>query len=327
MTDEDFLLNEEGILERIDEYTLYTFYLGFAPELDMSYRSPLRNDDLNPSWDLYVSKYAKRREFMWKDKGAGGSHGDIFRLVMLLFGYQTRYQVLARVKGDFGLGPAIASCERIVTHTDYRPRPRAGVDIRVKSKDFNRLDMAFWKRGNVTREILDDYKTTAFKFYWKYVDQKDPSVAGGMAFAYRIMGKYQLYFPHAEKGNKFRTDLTDRELGGFMQLRYNNPLLVITKSMKDVQCMRSFEYDSVTPRGESTVIPAEFMDYLWTKYDFIVTLFDNDGKHNASAYNVPEMHIPLSTGTKDPYDHCKTHGPSDTAALFKQLFSPWLPSA
>lgn len=109
-----------------------------------------------------------------------------------------------------------------------------------------------------------------------------------------------------------------------MQLRYDSPLLVVTKSMKDVQCMRSFGYDSVTPRGESTVIPAEFMDYFRTRYDFIVTLFDNDGKHNAGAYQVPELHIPLESGEKDPYDFCKTYGPSGTAALFKQLFSPWL---
>lgn len=325
MLEDDFLLDADGILERVDEYSLYCFYLGFAPELDMSYRSPLRDDDLNPSWDLYVSRYAKRREFMWKDKGAGGSHGDIFRLVQLLYGYRNRYQVLVRIKSDFGLGPSIPQTERKVYHSDYRPTPRQGVDIRVKSRPFNRLDLTYWNRGNIGREILDMYNVTAIGCYWKYVDQQAPQKSKDPAYAYRVMGKYQLYFPYEKHENKFRTDMTDRELAGFQQLRYDSPLLVITKSVKDIMCLRSFGYESVSPRGESTMVPDEFLRHFEDRYEHIVTLFDNDGKHKAGKYSYPELHIPLSSGEKDPYDFCKHYGPQATAVLLQQLLHGYCP--
>lgn len=315
----------EELLERVDEYSLYRFYLGFSPELDMSYRSPIREGDLNPSWSLFPSKYIKNREFMWKDKGGGGCHGDVFKLVRMLFGYTNMWQVLARIKGDFDLGPKQENKERVIRYS--APTPSPGVDIRIKSRAFDRFDLNWWKNWNVTKSILEEYKAYALKYYWKYIHQDNPMTPKDPSYAYNVMGKYKLYFPFERAGYRFRTDMTDLELEGFMQLRYDTPLLVITKSMKDIMCLRSFGYDAVSPRGESTLIPGEFLSHFEEKYQHIVTLFDNDGKHKAAAYSYPELHIPITSGQKDPTDFCKRYGPKETGVLLHQLFSPWALSA
>lgn len=322
---DDFITSYEELLERVDEYTLYSFYLGFSPELDMSYRSPIRQGDLNPSWSLFPSKYVKNREFVWKDKGGGGQHGDVFKLIKILFGFTTSWQVLAKVKGDFGFGPSMAAEKKLILYS--APTPPPNVDIRIKSQTYSRFDLNWWKGWNVNKELLAEYKVATLKYYWTYVDQQNPQFPKDPAYAYNVMGKYKLYFPFERREYKFRTDMTDRELEGFAQLRYNSGLLIITKSLKDVMCLRSFGYEAISPRGESTMIPNEFLAHLDSNYPHIVTLFDNDGKHKANEYPYPELHIPISSGTKDPTDFNKKHGPQQTGKLLYQLFEPWAQSA
>jgi hypothetical protein len=85
---DDPWINEDDILERVDEYTLYCHYLGFEPQLGMKYTSPIRvradqYDDF-ASFGMFTSRTKKCVEYMWKDQGLG-IHGDIFDLVRHLF--------------------------------------------------------------------------------------------------------------------------------------------------------------------------------------------------------------------------------------------------
>lgn len=320
--DDDIITTYEELLERVDEYTLYCFYLGFSPELDMSYRSPIRIGDLNPSWSLFVTKYRKNVEYMWKDHGGDGRSGDVFTLVKLLYGLTTQAQVLARIKSDFKMGPMVAGVrQKLVEFTSPTPSPR--VDIRVKSKAFDRFDVNWWKGWGVSRELLEEYKVSRIRYYFKYVDQENALVPNNPSYAYLVMGKYKLYFPFERKQNRFRTDMSDRELEGFQQLRYDSALLIITKSLKDIMCLRGLGYEAVSPRGEHGILPGEFIDHFQSKYSHIITLFDNDGKHRKD-YPYPEKHVPLIEGVKDITDFHKKFGASETAALLNQLTDGYL---
>lgn len=320
---EDEVHTEQELLERVDEYTLYCFYLGFSPELDMLYRSPVREGDLNASWSLFIAMKLKNREYAWKDKGGKGLSGDIFNLVKLMFGLRSTREAMCKIRGDFKLGPAMPGEIKL---TDYGPPvPSEHANIRIKSRTFDRFDLNWWKGWNWDRELLDRYYVKPLKYYWTKVSQANPKTPKTPAYGYNVMGHYKLYFPFERKQDKFRTDMTERELEGFQQLEYNSPVLVVTKSLKDVGCLRSFGYESVSPRGESTLIPEEFMAHFRREYKVILILFDNDGKHRAEAYPEPKIWIPPATGTKDPTDHCKRYGPQPTAELLRQLISPWVP--
>src|SRR5882757_9172407 len=101
---EDFLLGEEDIIQRVDEYTLYCYYLGYDPDPFTKYTSPIRTDDDNPSFGVFHAKRIPNREFGWKDQ-ATGDCGDIFTLVKMIYGYHGKAQAISRICSDFNLGP------------------------------------------------------------------------------------------------------------------------------------------------------------------------------------------------------------------------------
>jgi hypothetical protein len=321
MLEDDILMDENDILERVDEYTLYCHYLQFAPDIGMKYTSPIRPDDDDPSFGIFPSKYIPNREYLWKDQ-AKGVHGDVFKLICLILEYTygecSRFQMLARIKSDFGLGPAIIDSPPIRVH-NYTPKPRDPIDITVKTRGMDAADLRFWKQFNIKEELLTLYKVRALQYYWTYKAQSIPKFPNGLAYAYHITPKYKLYFPHQRKEFKFRNDLTYKELEGFAQLRYDQDLCIITKSYKDVMCLRSFGYEAVAPRSESILIAPEYMTYLEQRYKRMFILFDNDGKHKADEYKAPKIWVPKESGEKDITDFCKRYGAQSTAELLKQL--------
>ncbi|MGL1311253.1 hypothetical protein ACSTKO_24905, partial [Vibrio parahaemolyticus] len=76
-----------------------------------------------------------------------------------------------------------------------------------------------------------------------------------------------------EKNRKFRQDLQETYVHGIEQLTYQSDLLIITKSRKDVMCLRSFGYDAVSPRSENTPMPENFFTWADTHYKRKLVLF------------------------------------------------------
>lgn len=320
---EDFLLREEDILERVDEYTLFCHYLGFKPDLYMKYTSPIPpmyrggSDDKSPSFGIFRATKIRNREFGWKDQGGGGLSGDIFTLVKFLYGYRTKDEAVARVASDFGFGGYMPPTGKLVSAPVQQKEP---TEITVMHRPFKDYDFQWWRKFNISRGILEFYRVRPVSCYWTHGSQKDPRFPEqGFGFVYKIGTRSQLYFPLAKPDFKFRNDMSERELGGFDQLTYRTRTLVITKSYKDVMCLRSFQYDSVCSRGESVMVPQEYLSYFEKKYDNIFVLFDNDGKHIGKKYPYPFRQVPLSTGEKDTTDFCKHYGPKATEELLNGL--------
>lgn len=324
MTDnplDSLLFDENDILERVDEYSLYCRYLQYEPLIGGKYRSPLRPGDDDPSFGMFERKYGHgSHEFLWKDQ-ALGVHGDIFDLVARLFNPQlSRWQAMQQICADVNLGGINSGLPS--TLVEYEPQYTTEIDIRViSSKQFAYKELAYWKKINVDPALLRRYNYTAIQAYWIAKEQEYPSYPKGLGFAYRIWDKYQLYFPYQEKRKKFRTNWTDICVPGFQQLEYNQDLCIITKAAKDVACVRSFGYETVAPRGENIMLPAQCLAHLKQKYRRVVTLFDNDGKHKAAEYNCQELHVPIESQTKDPSDFCTRYGPNETAAMLSLILN------
>ena len=310
----DFLLDEDSVLERVDEYTLYCHYLGYQPDIKVNYTSPLRDDDDTPSFGIYPSKF-KLREYSWKDSGGTGCSGDIYGLVQRMYGYTNRYDALLRVMSDFGLGDEVEQREKIVQHI---PVIRNNCDIRVWTKDFLPEDIAFWNQFNINQDILQRFRVARLFAYWRHKSQESPIFTSGLAYVYRMYAKYQLYFPNQKKEYKFRNDLTEDIVMGVEQLS-STDTLIITKSYKDVMCLASYGYEAVSPRSENVPMPAGAYDYFKARYKHIYVMFDNDMKHRGEWYPFPKIYIPLSTGSKDISDFTRDYSPQAAAELMKQL--------
>lgn len=321
----DFLLySGEEILERVDEYSLYCSYLEFEPLVGAKYHSPIRSstggsEDTDPSFGIYEKKYGKTpNEYMWKDQ-AIAKHGDIFDLVMFLLNLRTRREAMQQVLVDAGIVEGRPSRRISTTAT----KKFVGYsDISIKSWDFSERDLDFWRKFNIDKGLLKSYNVQSVKLYWLYADQSVPRYPKGIGFCYNIWDKKQLYFPWARKKDKFRTDWTEACVPGYLQLEYNSPLLIITKSMKDVMCLRSFGYEAIAARGESILLPKECIAYMKRKYERILVLFDNDMKHNGELYEFDKVYVPqVLAGDKDVSDFCNNHGAADTAEMLRTITS------
>lgn len=321
---EHLLYSSEDILERVDEYTLYCSYLGYDPLIGAKYQSPLRSSmdstfDTSPSFGIYERKYGKRsNEFMWKDQGLG-IHGDIFDLIKILCQLPSRRAALMQVLVDIGIAKGTSSVPII----DMARKKYLGYsNISITSKTYSSQEANYWNRINVTPGLLSMYNTKALKMYWLYEDQAYPRYPKGIGFAYQIWDKYQLYFPWEKKENKFRTDWNDLCVPGFLQLQYNSELLIITKSMKDVICLRSFRYEAISPRGESILLLPECIAMMKRKYKRILVLFDNDMKHKGDEYEFDKIYVPKLWDTdKDTSDFASNHGAQETADMLRQITS------
>ena len=317
------LFSAEEILERVDEYTLYCSYLRFEPLIGGKYVSPIRSStdsskkDTDPSFGIFERKYGRgSHEFMWKDQGLG-IHGDIFDLVRIVCRLTTRREAMHQIMIDLGVAKGTASCPIIDT---AEKRFLGYADINIESRPFTSRDLNYWERINVKEQLLKRYNTKSISKYWLYTDQQYPRFPKGIGFAYQIWEKYQLYFPWHEKKHKFRTDWNDACVPGYLQLEYNSPLLIITKSMKDIMCLRSFGYEAISPRGENILVPKECIDYMKRRYERILILFDNDMKHKGAEYTFPKVYVPQLWPTdKDVSDFCNNHGAYDTADMLRTI--------
>lgn len=318
-----YVLSDFAILERVSEYSLYCHYLGFEPLLRTKYRSRVRtgNNDDSPSFSIFESHHP-HREYMWKDSGGRGMSGDIFQLIKKLMGYQgsaAYQQVLEKIDFDFklGFGSKEPPKQQIV---NYLPPIAIPARIRIKSKPFSQVELDYWNGFGVGSELLDRYQVSSVALYWLRDDQPGGnSPRHGLCFAYKILDRYQLYQPFAKPEDKFRQSLTDKDLHGFHQLDYNDRTLIMTKSRKDVMCLKAHGFEAVSPRSENTPIVPEYLRYLEQKYDKIYTLFDNDGKHRADFYPYEHREIPLSTGCKDPAEFRSRYGAREFINLIQTL--------
>jgi hypothetical protein len=319
MEDNMFLMGENELLEEVDEYLLYCFYLGFNPELRVRYKSPARdpsNADENASWSLFTNTSRLNREYAWKDSGTG-EFGDIFKLVMIVLNCKNKATALERIKQDFIFGNGVEIARQGIS----APKDKDPARIRLKSRAFDHQDKQWWlERTGADEEILNFFNVKRVKYYWMYDKQNTPSFPGDGVYAYRIYSHYQLYFPHRDRDFRFRNDFSDDHLLGFAQLKFQSDTLIITKSMKDIITLYGLGFEAVSPRGEHTPIPQKFLEFLSSKYKRIFTLFDNDGKHRAWDYKYPSIELPTPTKVaKDPSDHYHVFGPQETQNVISHL--------
>lgn len=313
-------MDENSILEEVDEYLLFCLYLGFQPELRVRYKSQIRtkgNEDTTASWSMFYNNNPKvQREFTWKDSGTG-QFGDIYKFVQLKYGYRFQEQAIDRVRRDVMISPHAQ--DLLLNAGTIEVKSATPAAITVKSREWADRDLEWWgARTSANRDVLARFNTTRAKYYWMTKEQKTPSFPGDPCYATRIYDHYNLYFPERNKDRKFRNDYNDNHLPGFCQLQQQSDTLIIQKSNKDIIAGFMMGFECVAPRGEHTLIPSQFMQFLKKTYKYIFTLFDNDGKHKAWAYDVPSIEFPPHM-PKDTSDNHLAFGQKPTKELIRSL--------
>lgn len=322
---EDLVLSEQAILERIDEYALYCFYLGYATPIGKTIISPIRrktDPDTVGSFVIFQpTRISTHFEFLWTDNGTG-QRGNIFQMISAMYGGLSISAVYKLIDSDFELGFADGApiCHRI--EASERPEISAPCEIKIRSREFRPCDLDYWNQWGVTKDILQMYNITSVDMFWLTKFQKHPKIIGKqLCFAYRIWSKYKLYRPLAPKKEKFRNDFTPIHVEGYCQLKYNSDTLIVTKSTKDIAMFRAIDdFDSISSRGENTPIPDTVFTHLRSRgYKRFIIWNDNDGKESGEKYYPYLERVHNPPGPKDPTDFYLMNGKSATRDLIYDL--------
>ncbi len=324
--------DRKAILDLVDDYTLFTYYLNEEVYINQVILSPLRDITLDqpdtlPSFVIYESRYNKLRYF---DHGKGGKGGDIFDFVQELYGLNSFYEACVKICKDFQIGiyanlsPAELIAKQFFDTGDTvkRSRPRVEIKDIISFPEFTAAGKAYWNQYYITPDILKEYNVTQAR---SLITDKNISTFQNLAFAYRIGEKYKIYQPH-EPEHKFINNYPSNYVEGLFQLVNrvsDQDLLIITKSTKDVMVLRLLGYEAISPKGENILIPEEFQLKLKAEYKRIVLLFDNDkaGIKGSAKYNYETIWVPVEPGIKDISDYIKKYGPVKAYELLLDLLN------
>ena len=315
MYDLDTELNKaalKDILRYATEYDLYAYYIGSQFEVGKVMKSPLR-DDIHPSFGIFKSSMSG--DLLWKDQGTGKS-GNIISFVAELFSL-TYEESLIKVSHDVVVKDLVSTTEKGSRIQDSYKKTKTIISI--QRKNFTDADDEFWGKYFITREILKKHNVYPIHTFWVndvisniFYTKEQP------IYAYGVFDKYQIYNPHGDRKNKFRTNCSIYDMYGLEQTPSYGNLLIITKSNKDVMVLDRLGYVAVAPTGENTPIPANIMENLKNRFKRIVVLYDNDeagicGAKKISVDNSIEyIYIP-----KEYYTKFKIKDISDFIKAFK----------
>lgn len=330
-------LSKEFLLKRISEEDIFERYLGIRPDYGKVYRNPLRRDD-NPSCGFYVNK-SSRIKFV--DDG-GGFNWDCFNVIEYLFKCDFR-QAMKIVAGDFGITGVSTSNPAL--HRVIREKEK--LELRIRQRDWNREDGAYWhSRYYQTRRDLEALAIFPVSHCWYArpsgnLDLFYTYKPGDPAYAYCFGGfDYKIYFPFRDKRGRFRQNRGDI-VQGESWLPEKGHILVITKSYKDVACLRKFsslmDMHSVAPMSETQLIGEDKVNDWKQRFDYVFTLFDFDRagiklmREYEKTYDIPGILFGSSykkglflKGTghiKDFADHLHVKRWEETEKLIHQAYN------
>jgi len=269
------ILSVDVILERVDAYSLYSYYIGKELEIGRAYKSPFRDDDI-PSFALFIWN----NTLLFKDHGLGKS-GNVFQFIVLLYGLDSINDALDIVNADFDLEleggkPYEKSQEAAKIISEYKVKSKL---IRILVTSVKRVTKEFidyWLRYGITLSTLRYYYVTQVAIvHYVYESTTIYYTPKELCIAYPIFDKYKIYEPFNKK-NKFKNNYPEDYIEGYLQLKYST-FCIITKATKEIIFFREhYDWDSVAGKSENTMITRQMMLILLKRYNKLYIWLDYD---------------------------------------------------
>lgn len=273
-------LSPKSVLKYIDEYSIYSFYIGAELELNTKYSSPLRHGDEDPSFSMYYSKYNDK--LMFKDQSTG-QFGDVFNFVRRMIGGANtpcaQRTALLQINSDFGLG------FNDLDTGDFKPQlikappvRKEPITIKITTGEDKKNFLDYW-------DFLEIDENTRNRFYCRnphvvhYIGTEHITIVPKtLTISYEILGTYKIYHPFEDKKFKFRNNYTTGYVEGALQLTFEHNFCIITKSMKEIMFLyQHFQWECVAGPSENSYISDYFMtNILKTKYKRVYIWLDKD---------------------------------------------------
>lgn len=317
-------LKVNEILSKVSEASLWRYYLGFDFELKRSYSSPLRQGDNNPSFNIYEDG---RGRYMFKDFGGDGAHGDIFEFLQRRDSLSFP-EALVRVNVDFALGlgkpeqqsyvGARPMNKKVVMQLDRfeeRMAVQTAPKIKAYVRSYTEEDLRYWLQYGISIATLQNYNVHCLRkveVNGKLVYQHTNS---NPCYGYYFPKSKHIkcYFPMATGDQiRFLGNANNYEdIQGYYQCNVKERrggLLILTKSMKDVMCLRELGYDAMSIHGEGQHFYRDFIRHIKKYYPKIISMYDRDKTgvkgmwYLWRTHKIPAVFIPKSLASKSIKD-------------------------
>jgi hypothetical protein len=326
-------ITKDNILNIIDAYSIFTYYIGKEFVIGRTMRNPFRENDTSPSLGIFK---VSTNTLLYKDLGTGNS-GDCFVFVAVeVFRNALSYkQALEQVIKDFNLEAHFKPIEALrvryknqppVVYKKFEEKPN--LPLRIKSREYTTKDLSYWGSYGIGLATLKKYNVFPIEYYsfgtyifkaedlaYVFIEKKDGETT------------YKIYQPFCKQPQgKFFTSMNNSIHAGYTQLPQKGQYLIITKSLKDVMCIDSVTgLPTVAVMAESIMIKPKVIQEYRKRFNFLVTLFDNDatginlGNKYLEAYNIFNIHIPQKYLVKDYSDLVQKEGIKKSKEILNQL--------
>ncbi len=252
------------------------------------------NRDSDPSLCIYYNE--NKGKYFWKDHSSGAS-GDVINFVSNLIS-KTYSVTLQTIIKDY---------ERFIDEggnldeyddSDIKVGDNSRFEAVIKAYKVKELD--FWRQWKISNTTLSKFNVIPLDYYILHknefsIKNKDELMFG---FYCRNHELYQIYQP-GKKPKYLNTKVN--YLIGRDQLRFQNDTCIIVSGLKDLMAlyMLGLKIEIVAPRSENTLIKSDDIEFLKSRYKYVITMFDNDEpgikamKRYQNVYNIPYIHINL----------------------------------
>lgn len=268
-------LSKELILSRFSEEQLMEYYLRIPVKKGL-FRSPLRKDR-NPTCSFFRNS---RGILMFKDF-ATNQCLDIFSIVQNKFNCNY-YEALKIIANDFGIiqNKNLKKNLGKINNNPIKIEDKEISKIQVEIQDFSELELKWWAKYGITKNILQKYQVYSCKYVFLNDNllaksQQHCPIFGYYGKKYHGMELWKIYFPK-RTSYRFIGNYPSKKLQGYDNLPKSGKICVITKSQKDVMALYAYGIPACAPNSE-TIIPSEFIvNDLTSRFEHVFALWDND---------------------------------------------------
>lgn len=318
-------VSAEKILSYLSQKQIMEHYLGISVDTTRGmFRSPLRKDK-NPTCTFAW----KGGKLLFRDWAKPKPY-DCFGVVMELYNIGF-YDAQKKVAKDFNLIRNIENgdIEKRDTEVNFNNSSKSNKSkIDVKIQKFTDDNIDYLTSYHISSDQCDRFNVYCPKYVWvndriTYMQSDDnPALAYYFGLDERNNQKWKIYFYRKESGNRFLCN-TNR-INGWIQLPDRAENLVITKSLKDVICLDTFDIPAIAMQAETQTPYGYIMEELEKRFSNIITLLDYDetGINRAKVlkdkYDVPYYFI-KDDNAKDFSDYIKFYGLDQAKQLSEEI--------
>lgn len=272
----------EKDIEKVDDYSIFRNYFGEF-SMNKSYPSIFRKDE-KPSTGFYINKEGR---IIYHDFATSERFGAI-QFVSKLYGMQYG-KAIEKIAQDFGiLKGGTEGVKKIYAHKKLIKKKKF---IQVKSKDWDKESLIFWRRYGITQEeLVRNGVHPVLSFAVNGYEIKAAPDQPRYAYLVKDLdeNEYVKIYSPFDKEYKWVSSVPLTLPFGLYDLPFKSDTLIVTKGIKEKILFEKFGLECIATQNESKdCLEEDVIEMLSSHYAHIYVAYDVDetGKKASSYYN------------------------------------------